>query len=907
MDSAHIFRQGLGTVPPRPAHVYAQPRKSPQARDDLSDGDSGPRVAHTLTACCRCRQRKTRCDPTLPRCLPCERSGSVCEYLDTARGRKINRNYVIKLQDKVKLLEAELNQYTDEEGDHPPTSEDLVRPGGMIRLHGNDETPRYLGPTSGIAMTRLLMAEAKRYTDTNKISELIPEVRARSQARMQSIQMSAPPRKKSYPMTADHPAESLPTRAVADKLVEIYFKKAQIYWPALHEQAFAADLDAVYHGDNDPYRTFLVRMVIAVSLQKLDTQYAGLADGYYMAAMQCVEDVIRPKDTKTLQCLVLIGQYSMLTPTRTPVYYVIGLATRICQQEGLTDEKTIAGFNLDPQTIDMRRRLAWIVATMEFGLAYYMGRPSAFATSNEKMAVDFFAPVEDANITPNGIQHGPSSKRKLVTIHFYKMRDSQVDIRRTLYEKKRPEPRSDLHPWFESMEKRLKDWLDTSPEDLPWAKAWFTSYYYQLRTLMYRPSPQLPQPSARAAQISFDSSAEVIAISKKQIVHSTVDITWIFLLTLNVSLSTLLWTTSYSEVRQTHRREEVEELVNMALECLDLCAERWPGTAATSQLYTIFSKACLQSYDARPGQEHQPAFTFASPPGPSEPQSSPESYPQTTPTQAVPYPNEIKFLQPFGSSEPMVNFPLDPRFPPPQPAFRSNSIFCNPATENNNRRFSYFPPDFTHLGDAPPDDPSHGGHLPDLMSNHLPTTPESLAQSTIPTSSPRATLSPPGMSVTQSPNMVPIPAAMAIHKSLSPPQKPMLVAPQRQQQYAVQQIPHSVPQQRPLPPPATTMSEWFSPPPQFVSPYSFVSAGNNMFNEVMANGFNDGPGPALGLQHLTAELEAQGNGFNFFPGRQGSLSHSQQLELMEVLETEGVDNMNAYLNANNNMDPQRWY
>lgn len=132
---------------------------------------------------------------------------------------------MITLQDKVRALEAELGQYTDEDGDHPPTSEELVRPGGMIRLSGNDETPRYLGPTSGIAMTRLLMAEAKRFTDNNKISDLIPEVRARSQARMQSIQMTGSNRKKSYPMVSECPAEGLPRRPVADRLVEIYFKK----------------------------------------------------------------------------------------------------------------------------------------------------------------------------------------------------------------------------------------------------------------------------------------------------------------------------------------------------------------------------------------------------------------------------------------------------------------------------------------------------------------------------------------------------------------------------------------------------------------------------------------------------------------------------------------------------------
>lgn len=137
---------------------------------------------------------------------------------------------MIKLQDKVRALEAEMGQYTDEDGDYPGNSEDMLRPGGMVRLHASDETPRYLGPSSGIAMSRLLMEEAKRFTDSNRISELIPEVRARRQARMQSIQMTGPSgrKKSSYPMVSEGPAENLPTRSVADKLVEIFNQKGEL-------------------------------------------------------------------------------------------------------------------------------------------------------------------------------------------------------------------------------------------------------------------------------------------------------------------------------------------------------------------------------------------------------------------------------------------------------------------------------------------------------------------------------------------------------------------------------------------------------------------------------------------------------------------------------------------------------
>lgn len=250
-----------------------------------------------------------------------------------------------------------------------------------------------------------------------------------------------------------------------------------MFTPTLHEKVLLKDVDAVFDGDPDPYRNFVVRMVMAISLQKLDAQYAGLADSYYLAAMQHFENVIRPKDLRTLQCLILIGQYSLLTPTRTAVYYVIGLATRICQQLGLGEEKTItAGYDMglvDPLELDMRRRMAWIVVTNEFGLAQSMGRPNGFAKSDDFVDVSFFATVDDGKITEEGIQPGEPCGKKLVSIHFCKMRLLQAEIRRVLYEKSLPEkPRHEGHPWFTQMEEKIKGWLDSSPEKPEWCRPW---------------------------------------------------------------------------------------------------------------------------------------------------------------------------------------------------------------------------------------------------------------------------------------------------------------------------------------------------------------------------------------------------------------------------------------------------
>lgn len=162
--------------------------------------------------------------------MPCQRSGSTCEYYDSARGRKINRSYVVNLQKKVRQLEAELAQYTDQDGDSPQDYEDIFWPGGIVRLDAPDEIPRYLGPSAGAAMTRLLMEEAKRYAESRRIANLIPQVlarRAEQRDRMQSVVMgsiSGPSgRKKScYPAHSVIPASTLPSREIVHSLVRTF-------------------------------------------------------------------------------------------------------------------------------------------------------------------------------------------------------------------------------------------------------------------------------------------------------------------------------------------------------------------------------------------------------------------------------------------------------------------------------------------------------------------------------------------------------------------------------------------------------------------------------------------------------------------------------------------------------------
>ena len=240
--------------------------------------------------------------------------------------------------------------------------------------------------------------------------------------------------------------------------------------PTLHEPTFAKDVKDVYDGSTDPYKNFILRMVIAISIQKMDTRFAGLADSFYLAALSHLEGAVRPMNLGTLQCCALIAQYSLVTPTRTATYWIVGLATRLCQELGITEEETIArdevGTPLDPLHVDMRRRLFWIILSMEYGLSHSLGRPNTFGTTPDHINVKFFETVDDRYITPRGVQPGsPPSMKKRIAIHFFKMRLLQSEMRRKLYLRKRDEPKDDQDPWFVNMEAKLEHWRESSPRN----------------------------------------------------------------------------------------------------------------------------------------------------------------------------------------------------------------------------------------------------------------------------------------------------------------------------------------------------------------------------------------------------------------------------------------------------------
>jgi hypothetical protein len=114
---------------------------------------------------------------------------------------------------------------------------------------------------------------------------------------------------------------------------------------------------------------------------------------------------------------------------------------------------------------------------------------------------------------------------------------------------------------------------------------------------LYRPSPQIPRPSAHAAVLCYDACEYNIHMTRKQIETKSVDMTWIFTQAIFMVVNVMLWSLSYSEVRRKHSREAVERHLLVALESIELASERWPGVASALELYQNLIGSCMRIYD----------------------------------------------------------------------------------------------------------------------------------------------------------------------------------------------------------------------------------------------------------------------------------------------------------------------
>lgn len=213
---------------------------------------------------------------------------------------------------------------------------------------------------------------------------------------------------------------------------------------------------------------------------------------------------------------------------------------------------------------------------------------------------------------------------------------------------------------------------------------------------MFRPSPQIPEPSLHAAQMCYEASVFNVKMHREQIATGSVDLTWIFTQSLFMALNTLLWSLSYPEIRQEHPPEEVIDYLRVALEGIQLAAERWPGVESALRLYRSLISACLKAYDTAesfvvPSPSNHPTPSSGQDVATPPPMSSPSS---TTTTSILSTHHHrrgdpsISDMSSTGtvsrghSADPPLQFPSAPNPSVPAEASKLSQTFTPPPVQS---------------------------------------------------------------------------------------------------------------------------------------------------------------------------------------------------------------------------------
>lgn len=229
---------------------------------------------------------------------------------------------------------------------------------GLVSL-GTNQDQRYIGPSSGFFLARVMLTKP-----TSKDSGALDFGR----------DMPLP----SELVEAVQGPLPLPSREMAQRLVDSYFDYIHPQYPLLHKPTFMAMLDAVYTGsDADHMVLFQVKMVLAIGATVLSGRSKARIPGesYCLAAMEHFEPLNVENSLQGVQCLLLLFIFTIHNPyMRLNVWYLNYQCLAALLDIGLQRNITVqSGISLLEQ--ELRARIFWVIFMLDRIVATMMGRP----------------------------------------------------------------------------------------------------------------------------------------------------------------------------------------------------------------------------------------------------------------------------------------------------------------------------------------------------------------------------------------------------------------------------------------------------------------------------------------------------------------------------------------------------
>ncbi|KAK9368693.1 fungal-specific transcription factor domain-containing protein [Lipomyces kononenkoae] len=528
----------------------------------------GTQIGRIAQACDRCRSKKIRCDGKRPSCTQCQNVGFECRTSDKLTRRAFPRGYTESLEDHIRQLENE-NRELKEQIDRRDDQLELISrvdslstsPGASTgnngsrkrqhRHHSRDASPAYRstsvesesdendlfvlhelknlnidgsyeGSASGRAFAEVL--QKKIGTRSESLSSLAGDM-------FKTVDLSSSLPRYHFDDSHSNSLPSLPPRALADQLVNFFFRDWHPMFPVLHAPTFMADYEKAYNASTLLGKEeFLVQLylVFAISSRHISTVNSESSMAYERHWRFLLSTLEHRNSLTTVQSLVLAqidmcsaGQYSDMFQYKMKA---AGMALRL----GLN--RSHRQFNLNLLEGEMRLRIFWAVYALDAFSSALTGVPVILR--EDDVECSYPCDVDDEFMTEKAFMRSPpGSYTKLsAAIALWKLSRILSKILCTVYActpsrtgsyKLLFELEDELEVWRRDLPPHLKfDIINGSPHGssstLHTRAPFLLLAYHYARILIHRPAIATEDSKTRGSSsilAMIDSAKSIIWIS----------------------------------------------------------------------------------------------------------------------------------------------------------------------------------------------------------------------------------------------------------------------------------------------------------------------------------------------------------------------------------------------------------
>ncbi|KAK1142411.1 hypothetical protein N8T08_007963 [Aspergillus melleus] len=300
--------------------------------------------------------------------------------------------------ERIELLESKLAEAARPSSDIYDATKLTGRPPPALSLNENrshtvplvsleDSKSTYLGPSSGRAIANSLGRIAQDATWTNSIPV---------EATHQLDSPSSP---------ADEVKAALPDDELGCRILEAYFQNTHVRLPFL-DRSKILELHATRNLSNSTtpesefgrFKLFMVYAIGTANLQ-MTGSYTGIQPIRFFETALRFDSSIRESLTLAgAEAMTLLVLFNLRSSNASKVWYMIGLAMRICIDYGLHREANYA--KQEPFEAQLHSRLFWSIYMLERYSSWSLGRP--FSIAEKEIDADLPADL-DSSITDDDV------------------------------------------------------------------------------------------------------------------------------------------------------------------------------------------------------------------------------------------------------------------------------------------------------------------------------------------------------------------------------------------------------------------------------------------------------------------------------------------------------------------------